>query len=460
MKNKVKFYNKSWFMWLTLIFFSPVGIFFMWKNKKFTKRTRKVLTAVFAVWFLIVFASSNGSNSNKDVSVNKKTEATKKTAKKSENDNKKEEAKKSEEKKVASAAETGVSVNGQLKVHYINVGQADAILLQQGSSSMLIDAGNNADGDTVKNYIDKLGINQLDFVVGTHPHEDHIGGLDYVINSFKIGKIYLPKATSTTKTYMDVANAISAKGMKATAPVISESFKLGEATCTILAPNGTGYKDANNYSIVLRVTFGSTSFMFDGDAEDVSENEMLAKGLDVSANVLKVGHHGSTSSTTAAFLSKVNPQYAVISVGKGNDYGHPHQGTMEKLKAKGIKVYRTDENGTIICTSDGKNISFNNNEGSYNYAGAGTSSTSKSPSTANESSQTAQSTTSTGGNTNTQGTTSAPVQNEMKYIGNRGTKKFHNESCRYANEIKDKVIFNSREEAVNGGYSPCKTCHP
>jgi len=267
-----------------------------------------------------------------------------------------------------SVANENDTIQGNLKVHYINVGQADSILLQQGSSSMLIDAGNNEDSEIVKNYIAEQGITKLDYVVGTHPHEDHIGGLDYVINSFEVGKIYMPKATANTKTFEDVVNAIKAKGMKATVPKVLETFKVGEATATILAPNSSEYEDLNNTSIVIRVTFGNNSFMFDGDAEDVSENEMLAKDLDVSADVLKIGHHGSSSSTTDDFLEKVNPKYAVISVGKGNSYGHPNKSIMQKLEDKKITVYRTDENGTIVASSDGENITFNTKAGSYAFA--------------------------------------------------------------------------------------------
>jgi len=260
-------------------------------------------------------------------------------------------------------------VNGQLKIHFIDVGQADSILIQQGNSSMLIDAGNNPDSSLVKNYISQQGITKLDYVVGTHPHEDHIGGLDYIINSFKIGKIYMPKATSSTKTFEDVVNAIKAKGMKPSVPTVGETFKIGAATATILAPNSSRYEDINNTSIVIRLTYGNNSFMFDGDAEDVSENEMLSKGLNVKADLWKLGHHGSSSSTTQNMLDKVNPKYAIISVGKGNTYGHPTQSTMSKLKAKNISVYRTDENGTIVVTSDGKNLTFNTKPGSYTYAG-------------------------------------------------------------------------------------------
>ena len=260
-------------------------------------------------------------------------------------------------------------VKGQLKIHFIDVGQADSILIQQGNASMLIDAGNNPDSSLIKNYITEQGITKLDFVVGTHPHEDHIGGLDYVINSFKIGKIYMPKATSNTITFQDVVSAIKAKGMKPTVPTVEETFKVGDATVTILAPNSSSYEDINNTSIVIRLTYGNNSFMLNGDAEDVSENEMLEKGLNVKADLIKIGHHGSNSSTGQNFLNQVNPKYAVVSVGKGNSYGHPTHGTMDKLKAKGIKVYRTDENGTIVVTSDGENITFNTKPGSYAYVG-------------------------------------------------------------------------------------------
>ncbi|MCM0648604.1 MBL fold metallo-hydrolase [Clostridium swellfunianum] len=291
---------------------------------------------------------------------------------------KQEEAKKAEEAKKKEETNTTVSavadpaldtnkaVSGQLKVHFINVGQADSILIQQGNSSMLIDAGNNDDAQTIKNYLDTQGIKSLDFVVGTHAHEDHIGSMDYIINSFKVGKVYFPKQTSTTKTFQDFVSAVKGKGLQLTVPTVGDSFKIGDATATILAPNGSGYEDANDYSITIKLTYGSTSFLLTGDAESVSESQMVSKGLDLSATVLKIGHHGSKSSTNQSFLNKVNPNYGVISVGKGNSYGHPTQEVMDRLKSKGVQVYRTDENGTVVATSDGTNISFNTSPGSYN----------------------------------------------------------------------------------------------
>jgi len=260
---------------------------------------------------------------------------------------------------------TATNVTGELKVSYINVGQADSILIQQGSQNMLIDAGNNGDANTVIDYLKSQGVKKLDYVIGTHPHEDHIGSMDKVINTFDIGAIYMPKETSTTKTFKDVVSAIKAKNLKVTAPVPGSSFNLGQAKCDILAPNGSDYKDVNNASIVLKVTFGEKKFLFEGDAEDVSEKEMITKGYDLSADVLKVGHHGSSSSSTPEFLDKVKPTYAVISCGIANDYGHPHVETMDKLKKKNIKVFRTDEDGTIVITTDGKTIKSSAKEGSY-----------------------------------------------------------------------------------------------
>lgn len=188
------------------------------------------------------------------------------------------------------------SINGELKVHFIDFGQADSILIQQGNENMLIDAGNNDDEDTLKSYLNNLGVTEFKYVVGTHAHEDHIGSLDYIMNSFKVGKIYFPQTTATTKTFENLVKAVQNKHMQFTAPNVGETFNIGEAKCTILAPNNSTYEDANNYSIVIKLEYGNTAFLFTGDSEDVSEKEMLKNGLDLKADVLKAGHHGSKSS--------------------------------------------------------------------------------------------------------------------------------------------------------------------
>jgi competence protein ComEC len=232
---------------------------------------------------------------------------------------------------------------------------------------MLIDAGNNSDSKLLLSYLRKNNIKKLNYVVGTHPHEDHIGSLDTVINNFKIGNVLLPNIIHTTKTYRDVISAIKNKNIKVTKPKIGNTFKVGDSTCVILAPRDKKYHNLNDYSIVIKVIFGNTSYIFTGDSEKDSEEEMVRNRISLKSNVLKVGHHGSRSSTSDAFLNEVSPQYAVISCGRKNDYKHPHRETVEKLRLKGIPLYRTDESGTIISTSDGNSIEFNVSPGSYNY---------------------------------------------------------------------------------------------
>ena len=261
----------------------------------------------------------------------------------------------------------GVQGSEVLKVHFIDVGQADAILIQgPKGENIVIDAGNNNDSDTVVNYIRKQGVKDLKAVIGTHPHEDHIGGLDAVITGFNVEKVYLPKAVHTSETFRDVLKAVSDKGIEVATAVKGVSIPVTGMTAEFIGPVSSEYDNLNNHSAVLKLIYGETSFLFQGDAEKESEKDILksSMGSKLKADVLKVGHHGSASSTTPEYLEKISPKYAVIMVGLGNDYGHPHKETMELLKSKGIEVFRTDEQGTIVTESDGKNISFNVNSGS------------------------------------------------------------------------------------------------
>jgi len=250
-------------------------------------------------------------------------------------------------------------VLSDIKIHYIDVGQGDSELIQIGDKNILIDAGTS--DKKALNYLKSIGITRIDYAIATHPHEDHIGSMDDVAKAFDIGTFYAPKATNTTKTFENLVNSLKNKNLKMTVPKSGDTLTIGDATLTFLAPNSEKYEDLNNYSIVVKLKYGNNSFIFMGDAEDISEGEILQKQLDVQADVIKVGHHGSHSSTTQAFLDKVNPKYAVISCEKGNDYGHPHKETLTKLNAKNINVFRTDINGTIIATSDGNNMKFNVN---------------------------------------------------------------------------------------------------
>ena len=238
-----------------------------------------------------------------------------------------------------------------VKVEYIDVGQADAILIENDKKYMLIDAGNNEDGDLLVNYFKDKNITDFEYVVATHPHEDHIGGMDNIIKNFNIKNYYMPDCYTTTKTFEELLDALEEKNLSFETPDIDSEFLLGDALFKVLY-TGTDKRDLNNTSIVLRMTYKDVSFMFTGDATNVTEKKILAK--DLQSDVLKAGHHGSQYSTSDEFLDKVNPKYAIISVGTGNVYDHPKDITLNKLK--GIEVHRTDKEGTIRVISDGKNI--------------------------------------------------------------------------------------------------------
>ena len=248
-----------------------------------------------------------------------------------------------------------VSLGEDLSVHYIDVGQADSILIERNQEYMLIDGGNNVDGPLLVDYFKDLGITSFKYLVATHPHEDHIGGLDDVIDNFDIGTIYMPDVITTSKTFEDLLDSIENKNLTFNVPVIGSSFKLGDSDFTVIY-TGMDTSDLNNTSIVLRMVYGNTSFLFTGDATDVTEEKIINQNIQT--DVLKVGHHGSKYSTTDKFLAKVNPKYAVISVGSDNKYGHPASSTINKLNSANIETYRTDQDGTVIAESDGNDIKF------------------------------------------------------------------------------------------------------
>lgn len=248
----------------------------------------------------------------------------------------------------------------ELTVHFLDVGQGDCILITCGSNAMLIDAGDNSMGTTVEMYLKKQNIEKLDYVIGTHPDADHIGGLDVVIYNFDCGIIILPDFEKDTATYRDVIDTINHKNYKITRPRVSETYSLGQAEFTIISPVSDDYGDeANNYSVGIRLVYGDTSFLLAGDAEEEAERDMLNSGEELKADVYKASHHGSRTSNTEEFLAAVNPEYAVISCGENNSYGHPHAQTLNIFRGMGIKVFRTDEQGAIIIKSDGKELTFN-----------------------------------------------------------------------------------------------------
>ena len=245
---------------------------------------------------------------------------------------------------------------GEVQFHFIDVGQGDAALIRTEAGDILIDAGTNASEDELKAYLDRLGVKDIEYAVFTHPHEDHIGGADMVLNTYNVKRVILPDATSNTKTFERMMDAIETEKCEVIEAKPDSTFKVGELTCTILAPISTAYTETNNYSVVVRMDYGETSVLFTGDAEVDSEAEMLEryrfKGL-LDCDLLKAGHHGSDTSSSQEFLDAVSPVYAVISVGEGNTYDHPKQVTLNKYDAMNIQYWRTDKVGSIVFTSTG-----------------------------------------------------------------------------------------------------------
>lgn len=248
--------------------------------------------------------------------------------------------------------------NSNFEVHFIDVGQADSALIECDGETMMIDGGNVADSNVVAAYLKKEDVTELNYVVCSHAHEDHVGGLSGALSVTKADNIYAPKTETNTKAYKNFKKKAEEQNVEIKHPNIGDKIQLGSSTVEFLGPVDENGKDLNSTSIVLKITYGNTSFLFTGDAESDEEEEILNSGADLKSTVLKVGHHGSRTSTSYPFLREVMPQYAVISVEKGNSYGHPNEETLSKLSDAGVEVYRTDESGDIVMTSDGNNISI------------------------------------------------------------------------------------------------------
>lgn len=376
---------------------------------------------------------------------------------------------------ISNTYKTDSSSAGQMQVHFIDVGQGDATLIACDGHYMLIDAGNNDKGTTVQSYLMSQGVEKLDYVIGTHPDADHIGGLDVVIYKFDCDTIIMPDVANDTRTYDDVVQAMKSKGYQTTYPVVGETYTLGGATFTIVAPNADYGNDMNDWSVGVLVQNGNNRFLFTGDAEEKAEEDILNNGIDISADVYAAAHHGSKTATSQAFLDKVSPTYVVISAGEGNKYGHPHAEVLNRLRAAGISVFRTDEQGTIVATSDGNDITWNcspseswkageptgSSDTSQNAAsfGTGTSNNNSSSSVADNSS--GDSTASSGSSdagiaADTSGSTNSDSSSVMVHITDTGS-KYHSAGCSYLKKSDHEVTLS---EAKSMGLTPCSRCNP
>ncbi len=411
--------------------------------------------------------------------------------------------------------EADETADTEMTVHYLDVGQGDCMLLACDGEYMLIDAGDNSKGTAVQNYLTKQGVKTLKYVIGTHPDADHVGGLDVILYKFDCETVMLPDISKDTKTYRDVLDTMDQKGYTNTLPAAGEEFMLGSASCMLLGPR-TSYEDANNNSVVILVTHGTNKFLFMGDAEAEAEEDILRGGADVKADVIKVGHHGSRYSSSESFMQAVTPSYAVISCGEDNRYGHPHAKTLNALRAMGVEVFRSDEQGTIVAASDGSKITWNSAPSDTWKAGEPTGGSDTADRGRSESEQSgteskakqdgagqdnvgkadtetanavengtdvsagidgAEGAVSTQGSVQEQddpqgqpqeadgdGQAVQPAEEAVtagNYIGNKNNDRLHKATCSYLPDEKNRAYFSTREEAVAAGYDiPCKKCNP
>lgn len=329
-----------------------------------------------------------------------------------------------ESEEISPSSSLSTSTDQSLVVHFLDVGQADAALLLQGGHSMLIDGGNVADSQLIVAYLQAQGVEYIDYIVCTHGHEDHVGGLAAALSQFPVGQVFSPVTEYDSNAFRNFLTYTESQGLELTIPNPQDSFKLGEVDITILGPVKE-YTSANDTSIVLRADFGEISFLFTGDMERPAEEDLLESGAYLEATVLKVGHHGSDSSSTYPFIYAVNPSYGVISCELDGQYGHPHEAVLSRFRDADVTLYRTDLQGHIIATTDGKNVSFTTDKNSTIITN---------PTTSKEE---------TG-----------------IYIGNINSKVLHLDSCSSLPAEHNRTFFHTKEEALLEHFTLCSRCNP
>lgn len=366
---------------------------------------------------------------------------------------------------------TGTSQAGTLTVTWLDVGQGDAAVIQCGGQTMLIDGGKPEKSSYIYAWLQQHGLSYLDVIMATHVDADHIGGLSGALNYASVGTAYCPVATGTTETFQSFVKYLAQQGKQITMPTAGETFPLGGAQVQILGPLRSA-EDSNDNSIVLKVSFGATSFLFTGDAERAEEQDLLNAGVNLQSTVLKVGHHGSDTSTSYSFLRAVAPQYAVISVGAGNSYGHPTEAVLSRLRDAGVTTFRTDLQGEITAISDGQTVNFSvaKNAAAETLANAGAGQNAGQAGGAGSEAQNAgagarpaAAVASANVGDGNEGGAAGAGTTAGSYVLNTNTHKFHLPSCSSVETIKKKNrkdVNESREQIISEGYAPCKRCNP
>ena len=342
-----------------------------------------------------------------------------------------------------------ISENSTFEIYFLDVGQGDAAVVLCDNHSMLIDGGNNKQSSLIYSFLKSHGISHLDYIVASHPDADHVGGLAGALNYATVDNAFCTETSHDTKAFNSFVKYLDAQNVSITVPSEGSEYSLGSAKFTIIGPP-KGHPYSDNTSLVIRIEYGGTSFLFTGDCETEEEKAILDAGYDVKSTVLKVGHHGSNSSSCYQFIYYVEPEYAVISVGGDNSYGHPTDNVLSRLHDADVRTFRTDMQGDIHCTSDGKMISFDVEKITDidTFSAAGGYDNWKA--TQNKS-------TDTGSNDR------QSIGASATYIINTNTGKFHYPTCSSVNQMKEsnkKEYSGTRDELIAQGYSPCGRCHP
>lgn len=328
------------------------------------------------------------------------------------------------------------------EVHVLDVGQGLSVLIEADGHYMIYDGGGRNYSSYVVAYLKENNITELDYLVASHYDEDHINGLVGVLNTTTVEIALTPDYETDSDIYFSFCNMLTSNGAEEIHPSSGDTYMLGNAEIQIINADNI-YSDDNNKSIVMRIVYGDFSVLLTGDAEMEAEEDMLLSGCNLDSDLYIVGHHGSSSSTSSAFVNAVSPSYAVISAGEGNSYGHPHKETMATLKAANVKLYRTDLQGEIICYSDGTNVRFNV-DSTDNWKSGNELNSSEAAMSEETFSE-------------------AASGEEQEYVLNTNTGKFHYPDCSSAAQIKEKnkeIVIATREELIKEGYSPCGNCNP